>query len=124
MSTAFIVAMFSGGTLGAVLVAIINGLFFKKRTGAEAAEVIQRAAAGLTTSVTGELERVTRQHEADRETWNNQRLALEESIRRERRDTRAVLQLHAAWDALVYAAVRDAGLDNVPEPPPLLPPHH
>lgn len=123
MSTALIVALFGSGTFGAVLVAIVNGLFFKRRTGAEATEMIQRAAAGLTTSVTVELERVTRQHQLDRETWETQRSALEETMRREREESRAVLQLHAAWDALVFAAVREAGMDSIPEPPPLLPPH-
>ena len=118
MSTALLVAIFGGGSLGGVIIAIANGAFFKRRTKAEAAELIQRAASGLTTSVTAELERMAKSHAQDRDDWRAERARW-----RDREDQwRATLQLHAAWDALVYARVLDARIE-VPEPPPLLPPH-
>ena len=105
------------GSVGAttIFVAVINGVINRKKLGAEAVKVVSDAASGL-------VERVERDNERLRLREANLERFREESML-EKEEWRRVLQVHAAWDALVIAAVHGANPPiTLPPAPPLTPP--
>lgn len=102
MTTETIVAALASGGIGAILVAIVNGIFSKRKLGAEATEIITRAAAGV-------VESLERQLKTEREIFNAERDA-----------QRRAWELHIAWDEAVIQKMADAGikLPPAPNPPP------
>lgn len=126
--TQVLVAALGAGSIGAVLAALVTGLFTKRKLGAEATEIITKAASGVVESLNAEVARVnTRlstalsEHEADRARHARERAADRARFTRELEDRDRVLQLHVAWDMLVRAKLAEHDID-VPEPPPLKPP--
>ena len=109
-----IVQLLGSAVLAAIAGAIINGIINRRKLGAEATEIITKAASGV-------VERL----EAERARIAGERDQLLERVRaleiREETD-RAVLQLHAAWDHLAVEALTRAGISDLPQPPPLSPP--
>lgn len=115
LSTAQIVIGILGTLgLGAVGAAVVTGLFSRKKLGADATEIISRAAAG-----------VVERTEADNARLRADLAATE--LRLNRRDTEIrrlidqhtrVLQLHAAWDHVVVEKCKMQGIE-LPPPPPL-----
>lgn len=100
MSTEIIVAALASGGLGAILVAIVNGIFSKRKLGAEATEIITRAAAGV-------VESLERQLKTEREIFAA-----------EREGHRRAWELHIAWDEAVIARMAEAGIELPPAPSP------
>ena len=121
MSTETIIGLLGGGGVSAIISAIVAGLFSKKKLGAEATEIITKAAAGVVTNMQAEIDRqVAARHQQVLE----HRQAMTDLMAahdREVEEVRRVLQLHVAWDAIAIAKLADLGID-LPPAPPLLPP--
>jgi len=131
-STAIIVAALSGGGLFAVVGAIANGFFTKRRLGAEATEIITRAASGVVTDLRQSLEEARSemsslrvQHTATMTAMREEHAAALTALQRaqaeEREQWRRVLQLHVAWDYIAIEKMSHFGVE-LPPPPPILPP--
>ena len=114
MTSDFVVQLLGSVVLAAIAGAVINGIINRRKLGAEATEIITKAASGVVERLEAELTRV-----------NTDNARLRERIQtlevREETD-RAVLQLHAAWDHLAVQALTKAGITDLPQPPPLSPP--
>lgn len=121
MSTQLVVGLLGGGGLGAIFAAIIAGLFSKRKLGAEATEIITKAAAGVVTNLQSELDRQIKAREDAALQHRLDIAAIMEAHDTEMGEVRRVLQLHVAWDAIAIATVSDLGRE-LPPAPPLLPP--
>lgn len=120
MSPQIIVAILGAGGLGAVIAAIVAGLFSKKKLGAEATEIITKAAAGVVTNMQAEIDRQVRRNDdlvAEHRAFVDRLMA---SHAEEVEEFRRVLQLHVAWDSIAIAEMAKLGV-NLPPAPPLLP---
>jgi hypothetical protein len=130
--TTIIVALLSGGGIFAVLGAFVNGAFTKKKLGAEATEIITRAASGVVVDLRKSLD----EKSADMATMKAEHLAAMLAMREEhaaalakmerehsdeREDWRRVLQLHVAWDYIAIEKLTQLNIE-LPPPPPILPP--
>jgi len=132
MTTDLIVAILGGTGLGAVAGAVVNGMFSKRKLGAEATEIITQAASGVVKDVTAELERksiemarMRSEHSEQlvqmRQEHNSQLERILADHIEEMDAVRVVLQLHVAWDAVAIQELGRIGI-TLPEPPPLYPP--
>lgn len=119
-TTQFIIAILGAGGFGAIVAAIVTGLFSKKKLGAEAAEIISKAAAGVVTNLEAELTRQVKARESAQREHDAQMAKLAAAHVGEREEWRRVLQLHVAWDAIAIAKMAEFGV-NLPPTPPLLP---
>lgn len=127
MSTQLVIGLLGGGGLGAIFAAIIAGLFSKRKLGAEATEIITKAAAGVVTNLEAELHRQIKAREDAALQHRLDMAAVMESHDSEMLEVRRVLQLHVSWDAIAIARVNELAkaLDSditLPPAPPLLPP--
>lgn len=120
-TTELIVAALGAGSVGAVIAAVVTGLFSKRKLGAEAAEIITRAASGVVKDIEAQLARARQQLTEERDLHQRQMMAVQRDHELELTDIRAVLQLHVAWDTLALAELSKIGVD-LPPVPPLLPP--
>lgn len=123
MNAEVLVAVLGAGGIGAILAALVTGLFSKRKLGAEATEIITKAAAGVVTNLQGEVERQVRLREEQSTTYKVALDRLIESHALEMDEVRRVLQLHVAWDAIAIAKMSEIGID-LPPAPPLLPARH
>lgn len=114
-------ALLGAGGVGAIMAAIVTGLFSKRKLGAEATEIITKAAAGVVTNMQAEIDRQVRRNDLLISEHLSLMHSLREDHRREMEDVRRVLQLHVAWDAIAIARIGELGID-LPPAPPLLPP--
>lgn len=103
--------------LGGVFVAIVNGLFSKRKLSADATKIITDAASGIVerlqqenarilganTVLTGRVDAMQLERDADRE-W--------------RRHVDQLLAMHQMWDVQVTEIAQSHGID-LPPPPPL-----
>lgn len=120
MSADLVVAVLGAGGLGGIVMAIITGIFSKRKLGAEAADIITKAAAGVVTNMQAEIDR---QINRNNQLVTEHRLAIDALITshdEEMDEVRRVLQLHVAWDAFAIARLADVGIE-LPPAPPLLP---
>lgn len=116
MDTAqIVIAILSTGSLAAIAGAIVTGVFNRKRLGADATEIITRAASSVVERIEGENERLRKEIEE----LKNDRAILRDMIEEHTK----VLQLHAAWDALAVAKLREHDILDLPDPPPMYHPH-
>lgn len=126
-----VVAVLGGGTLAAVL----NAIMSRKKLGADATKIITEAAAGVASDLRTD-NQALRTKQAELEARVDELEQREEAINlahrretaqweRERQDWRRVLQLHAAWDHMAVTKLRETMAEDVtlPEPPPLYPPY-
>lgn len=120
MSTELVVGLLGGGGITAIVGAVITGLFSKRKLGAEATEIITKAAAGVVTSLQDEVKRVERAREDAALQHRLNMSAIMEAHDQEMAEVRRVLQLHVAWDAIAIARLAEMGVD-LPPAPPLLP---
>ena len=120
-STNLIIAGLGSASAGAVLAAVITGIFSKRKLGAEATEIITNAAAGVVKTMQSEIDRQMKRNEELVSEHVARMNALVESHAEEMEQVRRVLQLHVAWDAIAIAKMNDIGID-MPPAPPLLPP--
>lgn len=116
-----IVAALGAGGVGAIGAAIITGFFSKRKLGAEAAEIITKAAAGVVTQLERQIERLTKQGEEQQQRHERVVMRIKSDHEAELNDVRAVLQLHVAWDTMALTELAKIGVD-LPPVPPLLPP--
>lgn len=120
MSTDLVVGILGGGGIASIVAAVVAGLFSKRKLGAEATEIITKAASGVVERLEAEVisvrkdrENAILQHRLDMAT-------IMESHDQEMEEVRRVLQLHVAWDAIAIARLGELGVD-LPAAPPLLP---
>lgn len=121
MQTETIVAVLGGGGIAAIVSAVIAGLFSKKKLGAEATEIITKAAAGVVTNLQAEIDRQVKARQDQAASYKEATEALMASHAREIEDIRRTLQLHVAWDTFAVAKLAEVGI-SLPPIPPLLPP--
>ena len=121
MSGALLAAVLGAGGLGAILAAIITGLFSKRKLGAEATEIITKAAAGVVVNMQAEIDRQVSRNSDIISEHRSVMSRLVQDHTKEMEDVRRVLQLHVAWDAIAIAKMAELGVD-LPPAPPLLPP--
>jgi hypothetical protein len=120
MDSAILVAILGTGGASAIIGALVTGLFSKKNLGAEATEIITKAAASVVTDLRNDLDR---QRQANVDLVTEHRATIKElmdSHAEEIEEFRRVLQLHVAWDAIAIAEMSKVGID-LPPAPPLLP---
>ena len=96
------------------LVAVINGLFSRRKLSAEATAVIVRAASGVVERLEAENTRVLGTSIA-----LSSRVAVLEAEARQRQ---RYLLVHEMWDREAVVRLRSAGVQDLTEPPPLSPP--
>ena len=120
MSPELLVAILGAGGLGAIFAAIITGLFSKRKLGAEATEIITKAAAGVVTNLQAEIDRQVELREDQALRFRKTIANLMASHAAEMEEVRRVLQLHVAWDAIAIAKMAEVGI-TLPPAPPLLP---
>jgi uncharacterized membrane protein YebE (DUF533 family) len=132
VSSGLLVGILGGSGLGGVMAAIVVGLFSKRKLGAEATEIITKAASGVVADVAAELERKSIQMTQMRSEHSAQLVQMREEHRTqleriladhlsEMEEVRTVLQLHVAWDGVAIAEMARLGVE-LPPAPPLLPP--
>jgi len=115
MDTAVIIQLLGSATVAAVIGAVINGIVNRKKLGAEATEIITKAASGVVADLRADNERLRHRLTQLEETQDEWEL--------EREEWKRVLQVHAAWDLMATAAVKAAIPPiDLPPPPPLTPP--
>lgn len=120
MSNELVIGILGGGGMASIVAAVVAGLFSKRKLGAEATDIITKAAAGVVTTVEAEL---NRQIKAREEAAAEHRVEIEEmraAREAEMAEVRRVLQLHVAWDAIAIAKLAVLGVE-MPPAPPLLP---
>ena len=121
MSAAVLAAVLGAGGLGAIVAAVITGLFSKRKLGAETTEIITKAAAGVVTNLQAEVDRQVALRKEQAEEFKAAMESIVTEHAAEMEQVRRVLQLHVAWDAIAIAKMADVGI-QLPPPPPLLPP--
>lgn len=100
----------ASAAVGAVGVAIVNGIFSKRKMSADATDIITKAASGLVERLESENARVIA---------SNAALSSKvEGVQRAQQAQSEVLAIHAFWDRQAVDVLRDQGID-LPEPPPL-----
>lgn len=118
---AVVAALLGAGGLGAIVAAIVTGLFSKRKLGAEATEIITKAAAGVVTNMQSEIDRQVKVNQEQQARHEREMAEVMADHKREKEDVRRVLQLHVAWDAIAIAKLADLDV-ALPPAPPLLPP--
>lgn len=117
-NTPVLIATLTAGAFGAVIAAMVTGLFTKRKLGAEATEIITKAAASVVTNLQGE---VARQEHVNEMLVTAHRTEILDLIAKHdaalARVSR-VLNLHMAWDAIAVAKLAEAGIE-IEEPPTL-----
>lgn len=115
MNTEIVVAALASGGIGAIVVAIINGFFSKRKFGAEAAEIITRAAAGVVESLEGQLNAQRQLLEVKEQAFENER----NRWRMEREENQRAWERHIQWDREVIDLVqKQAGIELPAAPTP------
>lgn len=119
------------GAVSAVVVAVVNGVITRRRTGAETTELLVRSAGGVVERLTSENERQGRELgevrqrvqlvEEHLEVEREERKIDQARWERERIAWRSALQVHVYWDVQAIQALLAKGLE-LPDPPPLTPP--
>lgn len=103
--------------VSAILLAIVNGLFSKRKLSAEATKIITDAASGTLKDVRDENTRLL----ARQATLEGRVDAVERENRQQaahQRQTDALIVVHGEWDRQAYYAAKSKGV-LLPEPPPL-----
>lgn len=122
MSTDLVVAILASTSLGAIASSIIAGAFTRRKLGADATEVITRAASGVVERLEAEVKRGVADRAKEVSEITRELTRVKAEWTKEREATRRVLQLHVAFDQLAIAKLAEAGINLGMEPPPLLPP--
>jgi transketolase len=119
--------MLGASGFGAIVTALVTGYFSKRKLGAEATQIITKAAAGVVTNLEAEIARQERmreelaaKHSEERREWQSKIEELAAAHVAERKEWQRVLQLHVSWDAIAIAKMAELGVE-MPPTPPLLP---
>lgn len=116
-ATTIVVACLSAGGLGAIMAAVVSGLFSKRKLGAEATEIITKAAAGVVTDLRAEIDRVKAARTEDNVDHEQVIREMAAAHVAERNEWKRVLQLHVAWDAIAISEMAKLGIQLPPAPP-------
>lgn len=119
----YIITALGAGGLGAIAAATIAGLFSKRKLGAEATEIITKAASSVVERLEAELRRNAEDRDLLRAEHTSEIASLRADFGRQREAWRRVLQLHIAWDAIAIAKLDELGV-NLPPAPPITPEEH
>jgi hypothetical protein len=115
VSTALVLQLLGSAVVASVIGAVINGILNRKKLGAEATEIITKAASGVVRDIREDNERLRRrvsELEIQASEWMI-----------EKQEWKDVLILHGAWDLMATTAVNQAIPPiELPPPPPLTPP--
>lgn len=123
MSAATLALILGALGIGGILTALVTGFFSKRKVGAEATEIIQRAATSLVETQQKEIDR-SRSEMNDLITAHREETErIARAIVSEREEWREVLRQHVAWDSLAIAALNEAGISLGPVPP-VMPSRH
>lgn len=117
-----LIGLLGGGSLATIVSSLVMSLSNRRKLGADATEIITRAATGVVTRLEQEIVRKQGEHDAE---VTELRGKLDRIIREwkdERESVRRTLQLHVAFDQLAIAKLAEAGIVIGMDPPPLLPP--
>lgn len=109
--------LLGSAAVGAVLVAMITGLFSKRKLSAEATDIITKAASGVVERLEEENARVILSNTHLSQRVEAQQTSVDEMKRTQRQQGEA-LAIHAFWDNQAVEALRAQGID-LPPPPPL-----
>lgn len=116
---------------GGILTSIISGFFTRKKTGAEAAEIITRAAAGTVENLQKSMDRqrddideLIKAQREERERHHEEVARIARAIVLEREEWREVLAQHVSWDSAAVAALNAHGIQVGPVPPVIPTRHH
>lgn len=120
MNPEVIVAILGTGGFSAIVGAVVTGVFSKRKMGAEATEIITKAAAGVVTSMQSEIDRQVKLNDELVEDHKAALARMEARHTAEMDEVRRVLQLHVAWDSIAIARMSEVGI-TLPPVPPLLP---
>ena len=103
--------------LGGVFVAVVNGLFSKRKLSADATKIITDAASGIVERLQQENARVMASNVLL--SGKVEALQIEQSNEREwRRNVDQLLAMHQLWDTQVVEIAQSHNID-LPPPPPL-----
>lgn len=120
MNSDILIAILGTGGASAIIAAMITGLFSKRKLGAEATEIITKAAAGVVTNLQAEIDRQVKRNEGLVLEHKSQMQELVDRHNAEMDEVRHVLQLHVSWDIIAISKMADLGVE-LPPAPPLLP---
>jgi hypothetical protein len=109
--------LLGSAAVGAVLVAIIGGLFSKRKLSAEATDIITKAASGVVERLEAENARVIASNTLLSGKVEAQQIQVDQ-VQRAQRAQGEALAIHAFWDRQAVEALREHGID-LPPPPPL-----
>lgn len=102
---------------GALLLAVVNGFFAKRKLSAEATDIITKAASGVVERLESENARVIASNATLSGKVEAQQTRLDDFHRILRAQSDA-LAIHAFWDRQAVTIAADHGI-ALPEPPPL-----
>lgn len=105
-----VLQLLGSGALGALLLAVVNGVFSKRKLSAEATNIITKAASGV-------VERLEKENTRQSVKLEAQQVTIDGLVRVQRVQGEAIA-IHAFWDNQAFSVARDHGID-LPEPPPL-----
>lgn len=124
MESDTVLAVLSSAGVTVVLGALVQGWFNKKKLGADATEIITRAASGVVERLEAEIATKMTNYATLEGKYNGVLEAMDSlkaAFAAERESWRRVLQLHVAWDAIAIAKLGELDID-LPPAPPLMPP--
>lgn len=122
MDPMILAAILGTGGFSAISAAVITGLFSRRKLGADATEIITKAAAGVVISMQAQLAFSEKSRQDDQASCARKMDHMARAHIQERNEWRKVLQLHVAWDALAIAKLAETGVE-MPPTPPLTPAH-
>ena len=103
---------------GSVIAAVVNGLWTRKKLGADATEIITKAASGVVENISSDNARLRVELDEERQERRAEQADFKAEMRRIVAEHALVLQIHAAWDHLAVEACAKAGIE-LPAPPAL-----
>ena len=118
-SNGIISAIVASSGFTAIILAVVNALFNRKRTKAEASAVISQAAGGLVENLVADNTRL-RAENAVYETRMEKADRLERKRQRQGAELRTAIEAHNAWDQYIVEVLTRLGVTDV-KPPPALP---
>lgn len=103
--------------LGVILAAVVVAMFNRRKLGADATEIITRAAAGVVDDLREDREKERLEHAETRREFAKYRL----ESRRENRVLKDAIRTHLFWDTMILDVLKKQGIHDLPPPPSLFP---
>lgn len=116
ISASEVIRLLTALGIGAILLAVVNGLFSKRKLSAEATKIITDAASGVVEIQKAEIARVVASNILLTGKVEAQQIQLEE-MQRVVRTQGELLAVHTFWDQQVVAIARDHAIELPPAPP-------